>query len=119
MEMGEGFVVEGTGEEAEAAAKQPPLEAPGCSGADSVLERGSRSESSGEGNEEMEEEDEEEEEEAAMVEEEEEEDEEEEDDDDDTLEGGPRDTFRGFGMEEGEVDSDDEDEVQSFPRSVA
>ncbi|KAJ6669085.1 hypothetical protein lerEdw1_007894 [Lerista edwardsae] len=108
MEMGEGFAVEGTGEEEEAvAAEQPPLEAPGCSGADSVLERGSCSESSGEGNEEMEEEDEEEEE--AMVEEEEEE-EEEDDDDEDTLEGEPRDTFRGFGMEEGEVDSDDEDE---------
>lgn len=59
-------------------------EAPGCSRAGSVLGRGSRSESSAEGNEEVEEQEE-----------------------DDALQGG---AFRGFAMQEAEEDSGDEDE---------
>ncbi|XP_066478433.1 polycomb group RING finger protein 6 isoform X2 [Tiliqua scincoides] len=94
MELGEGMELgaEGPGEEE----AEPPLAAPGRSGAGSVLERGS--ESSAEGNEELEEDDEE----AMELEE--------DDEDEEALGGGPRGAFRGYGLEEGEVDSDDEDE---------
>ncbi|XP_054839055.1 polycomb group RING finger protein 6 [Eublepharis macularius] len=93
MEMGEGFTREGLQEEEEENEEELP-EAPGCSGAGARFASGSRSESSGDGNEEMEEEEEEEEEE---IEEE-------------ALERESRDPFRRFGMEEGAMDSDDENE---------
>ncbi|XP_015675267.1 polycomb group RING finger protein 6 [Protobothrops mucrosquamatus] len=66
------------------------LEKPGCSGAGALYEQGSRSESSCEGNEEMEDEEE-------MMEE-------------GTAGSGAAALFGGFGTEEGEMDCDDEDE---------
>ncbi|XP_048362584.1 polycomb group RING finger protein 6 [Sphaerodactylus townsendi] len=89
MEMGEGFTGGELGEEEEEEDEEELPEAPGCSGAASRFERGRRSESGGEGNEEVEEEEEEEE-----IEEE-------------AVERGRR---KPFGMEEGAMDSDDEDE---------
>ncbi|XP_020644637.2 polycomb group RING finger protein 6 [Pogona vitticeps] len=113
MAMSKGSVLEGACEEvggqeekedpAEAAAA---LDAPGCSGTGSRFERGGRSESSGEGNVDMEEEEEEENDEEDEDEEEDLEDEEE----DEALEGAPTDAFGRFGVEEGEMDTDDEDE---------
>ncbi|XP_077205722.1 polycomb group RING finger protein 6 isoform X3 [Paroedura picta] len=98
MEMGEGFTGEGLQdeEEEEEEDEEELPEAPGCSGAASCFERESRSESSGEGNGEMEEEEEEE------IEEEEEE--------EAALGRGHREPFGSFGMEEGAMESDDEDE---------
>ncbi|KAM3835082.1 polycomb group RING finger protein 6 [Vipera latastei] len=81
----------GLSEEAEGkVATAATLETPGCSGAGARYEQGSRSESSCEGNEEMEDEEE-------MMEE-------------GTAGGGAAALFGGFGTEEGEMDCDDEDE---------
>ncbi|KAM6443437.1 polycomb group RING finger protein 6 [Liasis olivaceus] len=92
--LSEGSVAEGAAglaEEVEGkVASVAALETPGCSGTGARYEQGSRSESSCEGNEEMEDEEE-------MLEEE-------------AAEGGAAELFGGFGTEEGEMDSDDGDE---------
>ncbi|KAL7990639.1 hypothetical protein Chor_014069 [Crotalus horridus] len=75
------------------------LETPGCSGTGALYEQGSRSESSCEGNEEMEDEEE-------MMEE-------------GTAGSGASALFGGFGTEEGEMDCDDEDEVTRVTLSSA
>lgn len=96
----EGSVVAEESEEAEGkVATAATLETPGCSGAGARYEQGSRSESSREGNEDLEDEEE-------MMEE-------------GTAGGGAAALFGGFGTEEGEMDCDDEDEVRRATLSSA